>query len=63
MDKSSIHLAKGVSESTREVVMNALQVHNVALGEKYLGMPSDVGVSTNRVFKYLKDRVWKRVQG
>ena len=63
MDKSSIHLAKGVSESTREVVMNALQVHNVALSEKYLGMPSDVGVSTNGAFKYLKDRVWKRVQG
>ena len=63
MDKLSIHFAKGVSESTREVVMNALQVHNVALSEKYLGMPSDVGVSTNGAFKYLKDRVWKRVQG
>ena len=63
MDKSSIHFAKGVSESTREVVMNALQVHNVALSEKYLGMPSDVGVLTNGAFKYLKDRVWKRVQG
>jgi len=63
MDKSSIHLAKGVSESTREVVVNALQVHNVALSEKYLCMPSDVGVSTNGAFKYLKDRVWKRVQG
>ena len=57
MDKSSIHFAKGVSESTREVVMNALQVHNVALSEKYLGMPSDVGVLTNGAFKYLKDGV------
>ena len=25
--------------------------------------PSDVGASTNGAFKYLKDRVWKRVQG
>jgi len=49
--------------SIREAVMDSLQVHNVALSEKYLGMPSDVGVSTNRAFKYLKDRVWKRVQG
>ena len=31
--------------------------------EKYLGMPSDVGASTNGAFNYLKDRVWKRVQG
>ena len=63
MDKSSIHFAKGVSGSIREAVMDSLQVHNVALSEKYLGMPSDVGVSTNGAFKYLKDRVWKRVQG
>jgi len=35
----------------------------VALSEKYLGMPTDVGLSTNGAFKYLKDRVWKKVQG
>ena len=37
--------------------------NNESLSEKYLGMPSDVGVSANGAFKYLKDRVWKRVQG
>jgi hypothetical protein len=26
-------------------------------------MPSDVGQSLNGAFKYLMDRVWKRVQG
>jgi hypothetical protein len=40
-----------------------LDVHNDALSEKYLGMPTDVGTSSNGAFKYLKDRVWKRVQG
>jgi hypothetical protein len=44
--------------------MDSLNVHNEALSEKYLGMPTDVGLSTNGVFKkYLKDRVWKKVQG
>jgi hypothetical protein len=38
-------------------------VNNEALSEKYLGMPSDVGTTTNGDFKYLKDRVWSRVQG
>ena len=33
------------------------------LSEKYLGMPSDVGTVTNGAFKYLKDRVWSRVEG
>ena len=63
MDKSSIHFAKGVSNSTREELKNLLNVHNESLSEKYLGMPSDVGVSANGAFKYLKDTVWKRVQG
>lgn len=63
MDKSSIHFAKGVSGSIRDEIKNVLDVHNEALSEKYLGMPTDVGVSSNGAFKYLKDKVWQRVQG
>jgi len=62
-DKSSIHFPKGVSAVVRGEIMDSLEVHNEALSEKYLGMPTDVGVSTNGAFKYLKDRVWKKVQG
>ena len=63
MDKSSIHFGKGVPQSRRGEIMNMLNVHNTSLNDKYLGMPSDVGASVNGAFKYLKDRVWKRVQG
>ena len=63
MDKSSIHFAKGCRQNIREEIMNLLSVHNESLSEKYLGMPSDVGSSVNGAFKYLKDRVWKKVQG
>jgi len=62
-DKSSIHFAKGVNGNVQEEIKASLQVHNVALSKKYLGMPTDVGLSTNGAFKYLKDRVWKKVQG
>ena len=41
--------------------METLDVHNEALSEKYLEMPTDVGTATNGAFKYLKDRVWKKV--
>jgi len=34
-----------------------LNVNNKSLNEKYLGVPSDVGRSSNRAFKYSKDRV------
>jgi hypothetical protein len=63
MDKSSIHFAKGCSQIIRAVIKNELNVHSEALSEKYLGMPSDVGISTIGTFKYLKDRVWNKVQG
>jgi hypothetical protein len=40
-----------------------LNVPNETLSEKYLGMPSDVGRSVNGAFKFLRDRLWKRIQG
>jgi hypothetical protein len=63
MDKSLIHFAKGCVQSLREEIKNILDVHNEALKEKYLGMPSDVGSSINGAFKFLTDRVWSRVHG
>jgi hypothetical protein len=62
MDKSSIHFPKGCSQSLRDKIKNTLEVHNEAPKEKYLGMPSDVGSVINGAFKFLKDRVWNRVQ-
>jgi hypothetical protein len=44
-------------------VKAALDVHRETLSEKYLGMPSDVGKSQNGAFKFLKDHVWKKIQG
>jgi hypothetical protein len=44
-------------------VKSILNVSNETLNEKYLRMLSHVGRSTNRDFKYLKDHIWKRIQG
>jgi hypothetical protein len=44
-------------------VKNILHVQSETLNEKYLGIPSDVGRSKSGAFKYLKDRVWKKIQG
>ena len=63
MEKSSIHFAKGVKQHIRDVIKNKLEVYIDALSENYLGLPSDVGTATNGAFKYLKDRVWSRVEG
>jgi hypothetical protein len=44
-------------------IKEILDVHKEAFSEKYLRMPMDVGTSVNGTFTYLKDRVWKKVQG
>ena len=61
--KSSIHFSKGCPNTIRESIKVILDVPNESLNERYLGMPSDVGRSKNGTFKYLKDRVWNRIQG
>jgi len=61
MDKSSIHFAKGCPGSLKEDIKNILAVENEALSEKYLGVPTDVGCSSNGAFKYPKAWLWSRV--
>ena len=40
-----------------------LEVTNESLSEKYLGLPTEVGRSTNGTFKYVKDRLWGKIKG
>jgi hypothetical protein len=63
VDKSSILLPKGCCQSLRDQIKNILDVHSEALNEKYMGLPSDVGNASSGAFKYLKDRVWNKIQG
>jgi hypothetical protein len=63
MDKSSIFFSKGCPGVVKEGIKAVLDVQRETLSEKYLGMPSDVGRSKSGAFKYLKDRVWKKVLG
>src|SRR5207244_778516 len=60
---TNLIFSKGSPEGSMQAVKDILNVPNESLNEKYLGMPSDVGKSKNSAFKYLKDRMWKRVQG
>ena len=63
MEKSSIFFSKGVPDAARNSIKNILSVHDEPLTEKYLGLPSDVGRAKEGSFKYLKDRIWNKVQG
>lgn len=62
-DKSSVYFGKGCPQDIRLAIKQALEVPNESLKDKYLGLPSDVGRSKNGAFGYLKDRIWKSLQG
>ena len=62
-DKSSIFFSKGCSDMMKQEIKQTLDVQNEKLSGKYLGLPSDVGRTKEGSFKYLKDRIWKQVQG
>jgi hypothetical protein len=61
--KSSIFFSKGCRQTTRDEIKSVTHVENESLNEKYLGLPTKVGRTRNGAFKYLKDRVWNKVQG
>jgi hypothetical protein len=46
----------------RDEIKCITHVENESLNEKYLGLPTEGGMTTNGAVKYLKDRVWNKVQ-
>lgn len=62
-EKSSLTFSNGVNLGVRNQIAALLGVNIVASHDKYLGMPAMVGRSKREIFSYLRDKVWKRIQG
>lgn len=62
-DKSSVMFSKNTRQSDRQGVLDVLHIRAEARTERYLGLPVYVGVARTQIFEYLKDRIWKRIQG
>lgn len=62
-EKSSVMFSDNTAEADRQGLMATLQIGGKAKNEKYLGLPVYTGKSKSKTFAYLKDRVWKRIQG
>ncbi|KAL8148170.1 hypothetical protein AgCh_005502 [Apium graveolens] len=52
-----------VDRELRNKVAGIMRVEVVDNFGKYLGLPSSVGRNKNNVFQYVKDRIWKKLQG
>lgn len=61
--KSGVYFSSNVRTDKQTEMRNLLEVHNDLSEGKYLGLPSLIGKSKRRVFNFLKDRMWSKIQG
>lgn len=61
--KTTIFFNKCTSEAIRDHVKLALGVLEIKQYEQYLELPSLIGINKKVSFSYIKERVWKKIQG
>ena len=61
--KIIIFFSKSTSEERRLVIKNTLGVVEIQNYEKYLGLSSLVGRNKKASFNYIKEHVWRKLQG
>ena len=49
--------------ATKNIIMSLLGMQEIKFYEKYLGLPSLVGRGKRASFNYIKERVWRKLQG
>ena len=63
MDKSFVYFSSNTSPQNRDLIKALLGVREVDRFESYLGLLTLVGRKKYHTFSFLKDRVWKKLQG
>ena len=61
--KTTIFFSKSTKVESRNQIKLALGVPEIIQYEKYLGLPLLVGRNKKASFNYIKERIWKKLQG
>ena len=62
-DKSSISFSVNTTTEVEHSICSLLGVWGTVNHGNYLGLPSFIGRSKSVIFRYIRERVWKRLQG
>ena len=63
LEKSSVFFSNNTTDTQKQQMLQILGVKEVVKFESYLGLPTLIGRDKYSTFAYLKDRVWKKLQG
>ena len=61
--KPGIFFSPNVDSSVKNTISAMLGVSSSIDTGRYLGLPSLIGISKRKIFSFLKDRLWKSLQG
>ena len=62
-DKTTLFFSKNTDSKVQESIKDLLGVLKIKQYEKYLGLPSFVGRNKKASLTFIKERVWKKLQG
>ena len=61
--KTALFFSKAIDAAIKNNIKDAWGVQEIMQYEKYLGLPSFVGKGKKASFNYIKERVWRKIQG
>ena len=62
-NKTAIFFSKSTTEATKQQILAALGLQEVVHFEQYLGLPSFVGRRKKEGFNFIKEKMWRKLQG
>ncbi|EEE50691.1 hypothetical protein OsJ_30951 [Oryza sativa Japonica Group] len=62
-DKSVVMFSSNMDEEEKKVFSHTLGINCIAHNDRYLGLPVFIGRSKAKTFEYLKEKIWRCIQG
>jgi hypothetical protein len=62
-DKSSVMFSSNAKRYAKNLLLQCLELGSETTEGKYLGLPTYIGRSRKKCFAYIKEKIWKRIQG